>query len=392
MLLSERDRLHAYFSGAAPMTVLAPQDTTDLDFTGKRAAGKLDSLNYANRKGYYAHNHLLLNSQGVSLGLFGQRLWGRDAQYFGEDRSLWPLEEKESVRWLDGFLGLQSFFSQFPQHTAFDICDREADFYELFAARSAKNVHLIVRSSKNRALPDREKLWETLDNQPFEGIHLANIYSPKGKKAQMAFQIKYAPIDIPPSYRAKRDQPGCGPVQLYGIVIEQVSPLESWQKKNIKWRLLTTLPLEDVDRALQVLQYYTLRWRIEEFHYVLKQGPKLEQKQLKEPSSLKNAITLYSLASWKILNLRYRAATNPDEDIRDIGFTETQYKVAAIFLNKNRKTDFDHAPDRPTVRQFVKMLKLIATTSRSKSPPGVRAIWVGLTKLALLVKAYETFT
>lgn len=398
MLLSERDRLHAYFSEAAPMTVLGLQDTTELDYTGKRANDKLGSLNYAKRKGFFAHNHLLCDAQGLSLGLFGQEFWNRDAQYFGENRTLWALEDKESVRWLNHFQSFQSFFAQYPQHAAFDICDREADFYELFAARWVDNVHLIVRSNKDKTLTNTEKLWQTLDEEPFEGIHLADIYDPKGKKVQMAFQIKFAPVEIPPTRRAKRDQAQhqntqeCESVQLYGIVIEQISPLLKWQKKPIKWRILTTFPVSDIEQALQIVQFYTLRWRIEEFHYVLKQGPKIEQKQLKEPDSLENLITTYSLISWKILNLRYCATIKPKQDVQTLGFTRTQYKIAAIFLNKNQNTDFEPQPDTPNIQQFVKMLKAIATTSKSKNLPGVRAIWNGLSKLNLIVKVYETFT
>lgn len=294
MLLSERDRLQAYFSQADPMTVLGLQDTTDLDFTGNRASGKLDSLNYANRKGFYGHNQLLCDAQGISLGLFGQQLWGRDAQYFGQKRNDWSLKDKESVRWLEQFEDSQSFFAQFPQHTAFNVCDREADFYELFAARRAANVHLIVRSNKDKTLANQEKLWQTLDAAAFEEIQLVDIYDPKGKKVQVAFQVKFAPVKIPPTYRAKRDQAdNCPIVQLYGVVVEQVSPLLQWQEKAIKWRLLTTFPVLQVEQALQILKFYTLRWRVEEFHYVLKQGAKVEQKQLKQPASLENLIMTF---------------------------------------------------------------------------------------------------
>lgn len=397
MLLSEQARLDAYFSQAAPMTVLGLQDTTELDYTGKRANDKLGSMNYAKRKGFFAHNHLLCDAQGLSLGLFGQQFWNRDAQYFGENRAMWALKDKESVRWLKHFESFQSFFAQFPQHTAFDVCDREADFYELFAARRVDNVHLIVRSNKDKTLTNKAKLWATLDQEPFEGIHLADIYNPKGKKVQIAFQIKFAPVEIPPTYRAKRDHvpddtSGCEAVPLYGIVIEQVSPLLKWQEKPIKWRLLTTFPVIDIEQALQIIRFYSLRWRIEEFHYVMKQGPKIEQKQLKEPNSLKNLITTYSLISWKILNLRYCATTNPAQNIETLGFSRTQYKLAAIFLNKNQNTSFEPEPDITSVQQFVKMLKAIATTSKSKYPPGVRAIWTGLSKLNLIIKVYETFT
>jgi len=176
MLCAERDRLAAYFASTPPMTVLGIQDTTDLDFTGNQVADKLGSLNYPNRKGYYAHNHLVCDQKGVSLGLFNQFLWNRNPNYFGQNRTSFPLEDKESARWLNEFKAFQSFFLQFPQHTAIDICDREADFYELFEAKKAPNIHLLVRSRNDKILCNEQKLWDTLDKQEVEDIHLANIY------------------------------------------------------------------------------------------------------------------------------------------------------------------------------------------------------------------------
>lgn len=41
--------------------VLAIQDTTELDFTGKRSAKELGCLSYAHQKGLFLHNHLLLS-------------------------------------------------------------------------------------------------------------------------------------------------------------------------------------------------------------------------------------------------------------------------------------------------------------------------------------------
>lgn len=392
MLLSEKDRLHAYFSAAPPMTVLGIQDTTDLDFTGNQVADKLGSLNYANRKGYYAHNHLLCDQNGVSLGLFNQFMWNRDPDYFGQNRKMWPLEDKESVRWLNDFEQFQSFFAQFPQHTAIDICDREADFYELFEAKKVANVHLLVRSRSDKNLTNDQKLWDTLNEQETEDIHLANIYGDNGKKCEIAFQVKFTSVTIPPTYRATRDQPqNSEPVQLFAILVEQVSPLQDWQKTPITWRLLTTMPITTIEQALQIVQFYIERWRIEEFHYVLKQGAKIEEIQLKEPPAVENAITLYSLLSWKVMNLRYAATQTPDTNIEKLGFTHKQYLVLVLFLNKNRGTKLNPNMPSPNVKQFVELLKILATTSKSKRPPGVKAIWIGLAKLNLLIQAYEAF-
>jgi len=393
MFLSERDRLEAYFASARPMTVLGIQDTTDLDFTGNQVSSKLGSLNYPNRKGYHAHNHLICDANGVSLGLFNQILWNRDADTFGLNRNSWPLADKESVRWLNDFEQFQSFFAQFPQHTAFDICDREADFYELFEARKADNVHLLVRSNTDKILCNGKKLWESLDNIDVDNFHTTHIYDEKGKKHEVTFQIKYGTFEIPPNSRAVRDQPeNSAPVELSGMLIEQVSPLQSWQSKPIKWRLLTTMPITTLEQAYQILHFYIQRWRVEEFHYVLKQGAEIEKKQLKEPASIENAIALYSLLSWKVMNLRYASTTSPDENIENLGFTKEQYCVLTLFVNKSRGLHFDPKPPIPKVQNFVKLLKLLVTTSKSKNPPGVRAIWEGVTKLNWLMQVYETFT
>jgi hypothetical protein len=392
MLLTERDRLKAYFTAADSMTVLGIQDTTDLDFTGNQVADKLGSLNYANRKGYYAHNHLLCDQNGVSIGLFNQFLWNRDPNYFGQNRTLWSIVDKESIRWLTDFEQFQSFFAQFPQHTAIDICDREADFYELFEAKKVPNVHLLVRSRSDKTLDNDQKLWNTLDQQEVEDFHLANIYDDGGKKREISFQIKFTNVTIPPTYRATRDQPqNSDPVPLTALLIEQVSPLQDWQEKPIKWRLLTTLPVDTIEQALQIVQFYIQRWRIEEFHYVLKQGAKIEQTQFKEPATVQNAIALYSLLSWKVMNLRYAATEYPQMNIEQLGFTSKHYLVLALFLNKNRKTTLNPKAPCPNVKHFVELLKLLATTSKSKRPPGVKAIWIGLAKLTLLIQAYEAF-
>jgi hypothetical protein len=304
MLLAERDRLREHFTTAPPQLLLAIQDTTDLDMTGNRVSGQLGSLNYANRKGYYAYNHLLLNQQGISLGLFGQFLWNRDAAFFRQDRSLWPLKEKESVRWVEQFEQLQGFFADFPQHKVIDICDREADFYELFQARRLPNVHLLVRSSKDRELPDEERLWAKLASQTESCTYKAEIFDEKGKGHEVTFQVKHSPVTIQVSYRAKRDQPDqSNPVELHGILVEQVGPVQDWQKKPIVWRLLTTLPVESFEQVLEVVGFYILRWRIEEFHYVLKQGSKIEATQIEELGAVENAITLYSLLAWKVLSI-----------------------------------------------------------------------------------------
>ena len=375
------------------MTVLAVQDTTDVDLTGKRVSDKLGSLNYEYRKGYYVHNHLLFDAQGVGLGLFDQQMWNRDAAYFGQDRARWPLEDKESYRWYEQFNGLQDFFVRFPQHTVLDICDREGDFFEMLQARRIPNAHLLVRSNKDKNLTNGDKLWASLTAQGQDHSYTTNIADDKGKKHELRFQVKYCPVQIPPNYRMSRDHPEQSrPVDLYAVLVKQTSLKQPWQKKPIVWRLLTTLPVQHFEQAMQVIEFYILRWRIEEFHYVLKQGCAIEAKQFKEAHSVENAITFYSLLAWKVLNLRYGASSLSSAPIEDFGFSQKDFFILATFLNATKGAKIDLQQPCPHIGQFAHYIKTLATASKAKRPPGVKSLWIGLQKLQILTEAFEAFT
>lgn len=51
------------------------------------------------------------------------------------------------------------------------------------------------------------------------------------------------------------------------------------------------MPVESPQMAKKIIGYYTLRWVIERFHYMLKQGKKVEKLQIVQPQALQNAIS-----------------------------------------------------------------------------------------------------
>ena len=46
-----------------------------------------------------------------------------------------PIEEKESIRWIDGLRAAREVAEQCPQTQCVLVCDSESDIYELFAER-----------------------------------------------------------------------------------------------------------------------------------------------------------------------------------------------------------------------------------------------------------------
>merc|ERR1712178_259069 len=56
--------------------------------------------------------------------------------------------------------------------------------------------------------------------------------------------------------------------------------------KPINWLLLTTKEVDNFEDAVSCIRWYTYRWLIERYHYVLKSGCGVEKPQLKSDTVL----------------------------------------------------------------------------------------------------------
>lgn len=110
----------------------------------------------------------------------------RSDDTFGKShkRTREPIEDKESYRWLEHFNALQDYFSPYPGIEVHSVCDREGDFYELFAARQTKNVHLLVRSQYKRVLKDEPQfdIHSKVAASPVRSTYKLNITDEKHAK------------------------------------------------------------------------------------------------------------------------------------------------------------------------------------------------------------------
>ena len=82
--------------------VLALQDTSELDDTGKSALVGLGPLTDASQHGVHIHPTLMVTPERVPRGVFDAWNWARDPEDFGTDPGQRSIEEKESLRWLEG--------------------------------------------------------------------------------------------------------------------------------------------------------------------------------------------------------------------------------------------------------------------------------------------------
>ena len=148
---------------AQPVALLI-QDTTDLDVTRKqeRMAGA-GPLNDEAHVGFYDHVLVAVTPAQVMLGVLDAQIWARDPEEFARSaavkaqaRKTKTIEEKESVRWLEGYRHACQVAAEAPDTQIVCVSDSEGDVYECFeAAQPAdgqRKADWIVRACQNRAL------------------------------------------------------------------------------------------------------------------------------------------------------------------------------------------------------------------------------------------------
>lgn len=374
--------------------ILHIMDTVEYDFTGKRSADFLGPLNYKFRKGMRQHNSLICTKDGLPLGLLKQSYLIRKEETFGkaEQRKKLPLSEKENYCWYEHFLEAQDWCQSDPDLEIISIADREADFMELFLARTHSKMQFIIRSKHDRKLADKTgNLYSTLGKESFLGNYQISIAHPVTKQQRVAtISVRFKKVDLKLSKARpiKRNLPA---ISLYAIeAVEQNPPTDITEP--IRWVLLTTIPIENIEQAIEVIRLYTMRWIIERFHYLLKSGgAHVEQLQLTTPHRLKNAITAYSIAGMKVFKIRYWSEYTPQTKIDKIGISKMEYEVLYKYANqKIDKKIIYNKHSIPSIAEFTIILGRISGffPSKKQQLPGIKILSRAISKLNNLVDAY----
>jgi hypothetical protein len=154
--------------------VLYIQDTTELDFTAKKKLEGTGPLSNLERRGFFAHNELVISPERLPLGLWHTSIDARKDQEHGKakDRKQKPIQEKESYRWLEGYRRGCELAALVPQSQVVVCADREADIYEIFAFHQSRlrsgqaAAHWLIRSNEDRCLKPPKKEQQTDEAQP----------------------------------------------------------------------------------------------------------------------------------------------------------------------------------------------------------------------------------
>jgi hypothetical protein len=271
----------------AQPVVLVVQDTTELDFTS-HPPHDAGCLNKPHRFGLYDHTSLAVTPQGVCLGIVAEEQFDRYPDSLGktDERVNWPIEDKESFRWLTGFRLASQLVEECPQTQIVSVADSEADIYDIFldAQEQETPAKFLIRVKEQRSLPQKDPAGGPAAYRKVEDeVRAARVRTrqtlalpptPKRAAREAHLEIRALQVTIkPPHARSRLPQVTCNIV-----LVEEVNGPQDGT--DVHWLLITTLPIGTAKEIRQIVDYYKSRWQIEVYFRTLKTSCKVEEIQL----------------------------------------------------------------------------------------------------------------
>jgi hypothetical protein len=375
--------------------VLCPQDTTSLNYTphvGTQGLGPIGNRAHT-PIGFFLHSTLAVSCKGEMLGVLKGQCWARPRlskkgrPKKKKHRNQLPLSEKESYRWLESFRLLQSLAPSLATTQLVSVADREGDLYELLelALQPTNPVGLLVRMQHDRRIEGSKKcsLFKRLAQQPVAGQMTVNVPRKGATAARVAtLEIRWMKVTLlAPRLKSKQ-----APLTLWAVEAREIDAPD--QATAIRWRLLSSLPVETLKQAIEKIQWYTCRWVIEELHRVLKSGCDVEARQLETRERLERALAVDIVVAWKVLSLS-RAARYTPEAPASQWLRQEEWQALYCYRNEVKQ-----APEKaPTIAEATQWIACLGgfLARTSDGYPGVIVIWRGLHRLKDITESWLRF-
>ena len=329
-------------------TVLCIQDGSDLDYTSLAQCEGLGVIGTnqtsAQSRGLHLHSTLAVAPNGLPLGVLRAQCVAPELKSPDDDRpsGAMPIEEKETFCWIESLRDTMDLAAQMPATRLINVCDREADFFEMFEEQQRNAcVDLLVRAHHNRGiLEEPGKLFEAVRQAPLQSKVQVPVprqsarpklskkkARPKKLSRQAELEVRYQWIELrPPKYHSDKD-----PMGIWVIHARESSPPAG--SDPVEWFLLTTVAITSPEDAVQCLRWYCLRWRIEDFHRVLKSGCAIEQVAHDTAERIRRAIAINLVIAWRIMLMTLLGRQTPELP-PEVLFSNIELQVLHAYAKK----------------------------------------------------------
>jgi len=242
----------------------------------------------------------------------------------------------------------------------------------LFCAAQEIVTHFLIRTCVDRLAGDGDHtIADEMDEVAVKGLHRIEVRDSNGDPGQAVLEIRYRKIRVlPPIGKQKR---------YHALTLTVMHAEERGTPKNrkkIDWKLITDLPVGSRTDAIEKLEWYALRWKIEVFHKILKSGCKAEESKLRTAQRLTELISLFCMLSWRVFWMTMLNPSAPDA-VPTLALTATEIGVLDRLVNDKPK-----ARHKTLSHYLIKIARLGGYLARaSDPPPGNTVMWRGLSRL-----------
>jgi Transposase DNA-binding/Transposase DDE domain len=382
-LLNEPDVTHIALSephwqatrqqAAQTHTVLFVQDTSDLDFTAHRHTKDLGWIGNTGGRGFLLHSCLAVRPTAVPeiLGLAAQQVWTRHEVKKGtETRATRAKRRKESDVWAEV---VETIGPAAPDQCWVSVSDRASDIFSFVRRARAQGWHGLWRVGQNRLVrTGRGRVAKLLDWVRRLPAQTETVVELRGRDGQpprtVRLQVAWSAAALcpPRNGRQRQQEP------VAGWCIRCWEPGK--RKNALEWVLFTTVPVTDAASARERIEWYRLRWVVEEYHKALKTGCAMEQRQLRSAQGLRALLGFLAIVAVRLLQLRTIARTAPDTPATQVvepEFVETMVRFRGGSV------------DRMTADQFWRAVAGLGgfLGRRGDGDPGWQTLWRGWQRL-----------
>lgn len=403
--INENDILQGHFQSTkeratqAAGAILILQDTTE--FSYKREQPQLIGvtrkipgnkgafgLRYPaiTKCGILMHSSLALTTEGLPLGLTAVKFWTR--KKFKGKRALKKrinptrisIKKKESLRWLTNLEQSTELLND--PNRCIHIGDRESDIYELFCKADEVKTNFVVRTCVDRLAGDgNHSIADEMRAVKIRGKHRIEVRDKKGAISEALLEVKYRRIKVLPPIGKHKEY-----AALWLTVIHAKEKIKPKNRKQINWKLITNLPVTSNEEAIEKLNWYAMRWKIEVFHKILKSGCKAETSKLQTADRLANLLAIFCILSWRIywMTMINRLCPNapPEIALRKVEIDLLDNLVKLKYKNTLRRNKLSH--------YLTKIAILGGYLARATDPPaGNIVMWRGLARLTDIVIGFN---
>jgi len=252
--------------------------------------------------------------------------------------------------------------------------DRESDIYELFSIAHQAGTHFLLRTCADRLAGEGDHtVADEMREVRVTGLHRVEIRDKKGSVSEAVLELRYRRIRILAPIAKQKLYP---PLML--TVLHATERDAPKGRDPIDWKLVTDLPIRSRKDAIEKLNWYAMRWKIETFHKILKSGCKAEDVKLRTAERIVNMIAVLCILSWRVFWMTMLRRALPDA-APEMALTATEIYLLDQLVN-----------DKPNARPsgnavslyLIKLARLGGYLARAKDPPpGNTVMWRGLSRL-----------